>query len=170
VRLLAAAAIAAAAAGSVAARVFTPTARAYTIPAAAYVSGLHVDGSKPTTLIDIANRSESPDDYYAISVLFFHADGNRAADQLDLAVPLTAGQNVTVDVGGLVSAYRAANDIAPFQGPVQVVIYGYTCVDLGTCPATATPRPFGPDVIDVSPVQAEGAAIYDAQVQWRAAQ
>jgi hypothetical protein len=170
VRLYVAAAIAAAAAGAAAARLGTSTVRADTLPAVLYVSGLHIDGSNATTFVDLSNRSQSPDDYYALSVQFLHADGHRAADPLDLATPLTAGQSVTINVGGIVSAYRASHDIAPFKGPVQLVIYGSTCVDLGTCGSGATPRPFGPDVIHVAAVQTEGTVTYDGVVQWRPAQ
>jgi hypothetical protein len=170
VRIYIAAAIAAAAAGVAAARLGTPAVRADTVPGALYVSGLRVDGDKPTAFIDISNRSDSPDDYYAISVLFFHADGHRAADQLDIASPLTSGKSITINVGGIVSAYRASNEIAPFKGPVQVVIYGYTCTDLGTCQSAAVARPFGPEVIYASAVQTEGRVTYDGVVQWRPAQ
>jgi hypothetical protein len=170
VRIYIAAAIAAAAAGVAAARLGTPTVRADTLPGALYVSGLHIDGDKPTALIDLSNRSDSSDDFYALSVLFFHADGHRAADQLDIASPLTSGKSITINVGGIVSAYRASHEIAPFKGPVQVVIYGYTCTDLGTCQSAAVARPFGPEVIHVAAVQTEGKVTYDGVVQWRLAQ
>jgi len=170
VRIYIAAAIAAAAAGVAAARLGTPAVHADGLPAALYVSGLHVDADKPTALIDISNRSDSPDDYYILSVLFFHADGHRAAEQLDIASPLTSGESITINVGGIVSSYRASREIAPFKGPVQVVIYGYTCTDLGTCQSEAIARPFGPELIHVSAVQTEGNVSYEGVVQWRPAQ
>jgi hypothetical protein len=170
VRTLLAAAVAALLAGAAVARLGTSPLRAEGEQPALYVSGLHIDGDKPTALIDLANRSESADDYYAISVLFFHTDGRRAAEQLDLQSPLTKGKTVTINVGGIVAAYRAANEIGPFKGPVQVVIYGYTCVDLDTCINPSTPRPFGPDVIHVTASQKEGPVSYDAAIEWRVAQ
>ena len=119
-------------------------AHAQTMPTALFVSGLHVNGSAPGTLVELTNTSQNPADFYAITYLLFHADGNRAAATVTVPQPLTAGRKLTIDVGAAVATYRAQNDIAPFSGPVTVVLYGASCADNGTCPNGFVPRPFGP--------------------------
>jgi hypothetical protein len=142
-------------------------ARAAATPSTAYISGLHIDGSKSVATIRITNTSKRPADFYTISYAIFHADGNRAAPSNEIATTLLSGKSLTLDVGPIVDGWRRQQEALPFKGPVQVVIFGISCADTGTCPLNAVPDPFGPEVVHIEAVQTEGAAVYDAVVQWR---
>lgn len=162
--------IVALAAGAAAALWSSPgPARAQAVPASVAISGLHVDGVRREATVTLTNVSTASADFYAINVSFFYADGNRAANVLTPPQPLLAGRSVTIDVAGAVNAAREAFGVAPFKGPVQVIVTGSSCEDSGTCPPGAVPRPFGPEVIQVSARQREGNASYDAAFVWSSA-
>ena len=81
-----------------------------------------------------------------------------------------SGRSLTIGVAATVNTFRASLEMGPYSGPVLLVVRGTSCADTDTCPIGATPQPFGPAVIHVEAVQSEGAATYDAAVQWYVAE
>jgi hypothetical protein len=165
VRALVTAAIAAAALGSAAA-LFVGPARALPGPSVLYVSGLHVEKDKSTSLITLTNTSTSTADFYSITYALLHADGRAAAPPTEFLTPLLRGRSVTIDVTQRVALFRESQGVSPFTGPIQVVVRGTSCADTGTCPVGVEPQPFGPGVIQVDARQTEGSVTYDASWSW----
>lgn len=164
-RALTLATIVAAALGSALAFCVRP-ARAAPGPSVLYISGLHIEGAKPTALITLTNTSSASVDFYTLTYSLYHADGNAAAPPTEVALPLLRGRSVTIDIASRIAAYRTSEGVSAFTGPIQVVIRGTSCADTGTCPEGVVPQPFGPDVIQVETRQTEGSVTYDSAWNW----
>jgi len=165
VRALVLAAIAAAAL-SAAVAVGVRPAGATLGPSVLYISGLHVDGDKPSALITLTNTSSATADFYTLTYAALHEDGSAAAPPTEVFNALLRGRSVTIDLGARISAFRESQGVGPFHGPVQVIVRGTSCSDTGTCPVGVVPQPFGPGVIQVETRQTEGSASYDAAWTW----
>ena len=135
-------------------------------PSVLYVSGLHVDGDKPSAFITLTNSSTETSDFYSITYALLHEDGRAAAPPTEVLTTLLRGRSVTIDIATRIAAYRETQGVGPFRGPVQVVVRGTSCTDTGTCPEGVVPQPFGPGVIQVETRQTEGSANYDAAWAW----
>jgi len=72
-------------------------------------------------------------------------------------VSLLAGRTLELDLGEIVNLYRKSQGYGSFAGPVQFVAYG----------EGGTDADFGPDTIVVDAAQTEGAARFQAAVEWR---
>ena len=137
-------------------------------PSVLYISGLHVDGDKPSAFITLMNSSTETSDFYSITYALLHEDGRAAAPPTEVMTTLLRGRSVTIDIATRIAAYRESQEVGPFHGPIQVVIRGTSCEDTGTCPVGVVPQPFGPGVIQVETRQTEGSANYDAAWVWTA--
>lgn len=128
-------------------------------PAILFVSGMRVGG---TSQAIVRLRNVAP----ASSVRFFvHYTIQGTTSGTPLSLPgggptgasLLAGRTLELDLGEIVDAYRKSLGYGPFVGPVQFVAFG----------EGGTGADFGADTIVVDAAQTEGAARFQAAVEWR---
>jgi hypothetical protein len=124
-----------------------------------WVTGLKIDGKKARSVVRLVNTSEDGQDLFAVHYTVQAAD---AGEPLSLVAAgptgaiLGRGRTLELDLGDIVTKYRASLGFGPFSGQVRFVAY-----------ADASGRPFGPDVVQVSAVQTERAAAYEPLIEWR---
>jgi hypothetical protein len=122
------------------------------------ISGMRIVRDKPIARVRITNVS--PD---AADVFFLHYTIRDTSAGIALSEPgagdgaqLIPGRAIELDLGKIVTNFRASREVGPYTGTVQFVAFaegGFT-------------HEFGPEIIHVEAVQTEGAAIYDGVVAW----
>ena len=125
-----------------------------------YVSGLEIDGSRPTAIVRLTNGSDHASDTMSVH---YTIRGPAAGAPMSLpgAGPIGAslrpGRTLELDLGAIVTAYRKSLGLGPYTGPVQFVASAEGGIF----------RKFGPDVVAVDATQISGRARYQALVEWR---
>ena len=128
-------------------------------PSTVWVTGMRIDGKNATAHVRITNVSGDATNFFSVHYTV-QAPGGGEPLSLLAAGPngatLLNGRTLELDLGEIVTKYRASFGSPAYRGPVRLVAY-----------ATSTGVPFGPDTVQVSVVQKEGAAMFDPLVEWR---
>ncbi len=124
-----------------------------------FVSGLRLNGSKPVALLRVRNVSPNAGDTYRFHYTVYSGSGLYPQSQVDAGpgVPVDPGQTVEFDLAAIVTQYRAARELGPYRGPIQVIARG----------EGGFTRPFDPSTFQVEALQVEGRARFPAVVEWR---
>jgi hypothetical protein len=125
-----------------------------------HVSGMALAGSKPVAIVRLTNASPNPADIFSVhyTVRDVSAGIPLSHPGAGIGAELRPGRSIELDLGKIVTQYRAGVDVGPFTGPIQFVAYG----------EGGSLREFGPDTIHVEVRQVEGSAVRDAAVEWLA--
>jgi hypothetical protein len=135
-------------------------ARAQEAAATVYVSGLRVDGTRARAVVRLTNASPNLADVFA---LHYTIQAGHAGEPLSLpgagfsGAPLAAGKTLEIDLGEVVTAYRASFGLTPYRGTVRFVAWA----EDGAYSA------FGPETVHVTAVMSEGKARFEPLVEWR---
>ena len=127
-------------------------------PMLLYVSGMRIDGVKPVAHVRLTNTSTAPSDVYSVHYTIRETGaGIPISDPgAGLGAQLLPGRTLDLDLGAIVTQYRAARGAGPYSGTVQFVAFA----------EGGLAHDFGPQVIHVECTQSEGAALYDGVAQW----
>lgn len=128
-------------------------------PATLYVSGMRI-GGRSRAVVRLRNCAPSSSGLFYVHYTVRATEAGQALS-LPAAGPqgaaLIAGRTLELDLGAIVNAYRKSLGVGPYEGTVQFVAYG----------EGGTNADFGPDTVHVDASQAEGAARFQAAVEWR---
>ena len=128
-------------------------------PSTVWITGMRIDGNKTTARVRITNVSGDATNFFSVHYTVQAPGGGEPLSRLAAGpdgATLLNGRTVELDLGEIVTAYRASFGAPAYRGPVRLVAY-----------ATSTGVPFGPDTVQVTAVQKEGAAMFDPLVEWR---
>jgi lipid-binding SYLF domain-containing protein len=145
-------------AGSVGAAVLR-SADAQETHATLWVTGLRIDGAKARAVVRLTNTSNDGHDLFAVHYTIQAGNAGEPLSQLaagPTGAVLGKGRTLDLDLGDIVTKYRASLGIGPYAGFVRLVAY-----------ADSSGRPFGRDVVQVSATQSERNVVYEPSIEWR---
>jgi len=126
-----------------------------------HVEGLDV-GRGQRAIVRLHNTSEHPADVYSVNYTVY-AQQTLSDTPVALSQPgagvgarLAPGQTLELDLGAIVDAYRAQQEVGPWDAPLRLVAFGTGGSFLA----------FGPGSVQVEALQTDGSATYAAPVRW----
>lgn len=127
-------------------------------PGTLWISGMRIDGTKPAARVRLTNVSASPSDVYSVHYTIRETGAGIPISEpaAGLGAQLLPGHALDLDLGAIVTQYRAAHGAGPYGGTVQFVAFA----------EGGLAHDFGPEVIHVECTQIEGSAIFEGVVQW----
>jgi len=135
------------------------SADAQEVRASLWVTGLEIDGTKARAIVRLTNTSEDGRDLFAVHYTIQAGNAGEPLSRLaagPTGAVLGKGRTLELDVGDIVTKYRASLGISPYAGSVRFVAY-----------ADSSGRAFGPDVVHVSALQTRRAATWEPSIEWR---
>jgi hypothetical protein len=122
-----------------------------------YIPGMRIDRDKPIATVRLHNATDQ------VVILHYTVIGPDTGAALSLpnagisGIALLGGDEIELDLGRIVTQYRASQGVGPFTGRVTFTANG----------DASGGALFRPESIDVTATQVEGRTKYQANIEWR---